>query len=118
MKAYSKILIGFLVQGLVIQTAFGQTKKTSDSVFVNAQIKPKFSEMVDYGLPTNKEGVHEFPGGKAPVSNQINSDGSIRINKTGRITVPAEIIRTTEIQKATDRNTDSDSKIKSKKRKN
>lgn len=117
MKAYSKILIGVLVQGVVIQMAFGQTKKSSDSLLVNARLKPKSSEITDYGLPTNREGIHEFPGGRAPVSNQINSDGSIRINKTGQITVPAEIIRTTE-KKVTDPNVGSDNKVKSKKRKN
>ncbi|MCF0059023.1 hypothetical protein [Dyadobacter sp. CY356] len=116
MKFYSKILIGIFVTGLVVQTASGQTKKSSEVVFVKAQIKPKFSEMVDYGFPTNKEGIHEFPGGKAPVSNQINSNGSIRINKTGEISVPAEVIRTTE--KSKDPNADTDPKTKSKKKKN
>lgn len=115
MKAYSQILIVVLAQGFLIEVAFGQTKKSSDSVFVNSQIKPKFSEMTDYGMPTNKEGIHEFPGGRAPVSNQINSDGSIRINKTGQITVPAEIIRTTEKQETINPNVGSDNKVKSKK---
>ena len=98
--------------GLVAQSASGQTKKPSDAVFVKAQIKPKFSEMVDYGSPTNKEGIHEFPGGKAPVSNQINSNGSIRINKTGEITVPTEVIRNTEKLKGP--NADNDPRRKKK----
>ncbi|WP_159472347.1 hypothetical protein [Dyadobacter sp. 3J3] len=118
MKTYSKILIAFLVQSLVVQVTFGQIKKSSDAVFVNAHVKPKFSEMVDYGLPTNKEGIHEFPGGKAPVSNQINPDGSIRVNRTGEIILPVEMIRTTEEQRTADPNAGFESKKKSKKRKN
>lgn len=117
MKAYSKILITVLVLGFLSQATFGQTKKSSDSVFVNSQIKPKFSEMADYGLPTNKEGIHEFPGGKAPVSNQINSDGSVRINKTGEITVSSETYRIIKRGKKSDFNTGFENKEKSKKKK-
>lgn len=117
MKTYSQILIAILIQGFLGQIAFGQTKKSSDSVFVSSQIKPKFSEMTDYGRPTNKEGIHEFPGGKAPVSNQINSDGSRRINKTGEITVPSETFRIIERQNKPDLNTDSENKEKGKNKK-
>ncbi|MBE9460318.1 hypothetical protein ACFP1I_03600 [Dyadobacter subterraneus] len=117
MKAYSKILITVLVQSFLSQVTFGQTKKSSDSVFVNSQVKPKFSEMTDYGMPTNKEGIHEFPGGKAPVSNQINSDGSIRINKTGEIKVPSETFKIIEREKKTDLNMGSENKEKNKKKK-
>ena len=117
MKPYSKILIAVFVQALLIRVASGQTKKSSDSVLVNARIKPKFSEMTDYGLPTNRIGIHEFPGGKAPVSNQINSDGSIRINKTGEIIVPSETFRIIKRQNKLDLNMDSENKEKDKKKK-
>lgn len=117
MKTCSKILIGFLVSGLVVQTASGQTKKYADSAFVKAQIKPKFSEMADYGWPVSKEGVNEFPGGKAPISNQINRDGSIRVIKTGEITSPAEIITTTKEQETAKPNSARGEKMRIKKKK-
>jgi hypothetical protein len=117
METCSKFFIGFLASGLVVQTAFGQTKKTSDSAFVKAQIKPKFSEMADYGLPVSKEGVHEFPGGKAPASNQINRDGSIRVSKTGEITLPAETITTKKEPNTTGPDAASGNNKKAKKKK-
>lgn len=74
---------------LANQTVAAQAKTEARITFVKAQIKPKFSEMTDYGFPTGS-GVHEFPGGKAPASNLINRDGSFKFNKTEQILVPSE----------------------------
>jgi hypothetical protein len=71
------------------QTSFAQSKKEVVTGSKKSQIKPKFSEMTDYGLPAST-GAHELPGGKAPVSNQINPDGSVKIGTTDEIIVPSE----------------------------
>ena len=115
MKVYFKILAGILILCLISPTAFGQRKKAADSIFIIKQIKPKFSEMVDYGLPVNSGKFQGTSEGMAPASNLINADGSIKVSRIGEVTVPSETFKVHEIQKAKQPKS---SNAKSKKRKN
>jgi hypothetical protein len=89
MKRLPVLFSGFFILMLTGHAVLGQTRKPAGSTAAKNQLKPKFSEMTDYGIPEAK-GVEELPGGKPPESNQINPNGSIKINRTEEITVPAE----------------------------
>ncbi|MCF2442420.1 hypothetical protein L0657_00530 [Dyadobacter sp. CY345] len=88
MKYYSKLVAGVILQIWAGGFLFAQTKVPKDSLPPYAQIMPKFSEMTDYISPV-VDGIQELPSGKAPASNQLNADGSIKVNRTGEIIVPA-----------------------------
>jgi len=89
MKRHPLLFSCFFTLALTCQMVSAQSKKANNPISIQAQIKPDFSKMVDYGIPMGS-GVHELPGGKAPVSNQINADGSIKVSRTVEITVPSE----------------------------
>jgi hypothetical protein len=88
MKRLPVIFFGFFIWMLAAHAVLGQTRRPAGSS-VETQVKPKFSEMMDYGIPQGR-GVHEFPGGKPSESYQINRDGSVKIGRTEEITVPVE----------------------------
>ncbi len=88
MKYYVKLAAGVILPIWTGSFLLAQNKELKDSLPSYAQIMPKFSEMVDHVSP-GQDGILELPAGKAPASNQLNADGSVRVNRTGEIVVPA-----------------------------
>ena len=89
MKRHPLLFSCFFTLVLTCQMVSAQSKKANNPISIQAQIKPDFSKMVDYGIPMGS-GVHELPGGKAPVYNHIIAFGTIMFRKTFYKTVPPQ----------------------------
>lgn len=87
MKIYSLIVIGGLV--LCNLSAHAQKKKEKDNFPTYQQIMPKFSDMVDHGLPVKAESF-ETPGGQGAALPDVKVHSGVNYIKRTTVVVPAE----------------------------
>lgn len=75
MKGFGILMVVFIAGMSVSSLSFGQSKSQSDSLSSKTKVVPKFSEMVDYGLPSTVV---------------MNQDGKINVVKREIVTIPSE----------------------------
>lgn len=90
MKLYLGVFAVVLYQIVMKSPAFSQPGPAKDTFPSYKEIMPKFSEMTDHVSPLPAADMYRMPGGKVPASGQITADGSVKVNRTGEIIVPAE----------------------------